>query len=267
MKCLLSFLLRLTVLLFLVFCLAASAPIENVDQPQLKTQKTIKGDIPVITSFTIRPSKIYPGFEGTVMFSWRVTPAPGGSPISRITITRASGPGPNINYTSTSTQSRKMMSIPASIPAGTTTYVLLAENTANKMKNASVTLESGTTAQLAKFISITDIGYRSGEIRSDEDSFDLKFKIRNTSGVDINGCYVSVSRSAGGPTGTRVVGELRDKKVGSGHLECTVRVSPVGSEMGYYDIKIFKDRTLLAQNSAELQKIREINIFRIRERR
>jgi len=165
--------------------------------PQIQRGTQIS-DEPVIREFSLNPTFWLQGQSGEITFSWRVEPSPGGTPITRITITKTSGNGPAINFSSSDSQGQYKLTIPSSLGQGRTTYALTAVNQAGRTKTQTVDFEVNTLDNLRTQISITDV--RSNPVEfvksggfSPEGSptpADFTITVNNRSGVTISGVKV-----------------------------------------------------------------------------
>ena len=135
-------------------------------QPQIKREEiqrsapqqqrgTQISDEPVIREFSLNPTFWLQSQSGEMTFSWRVEPSPGGTPITRITITKPSGNGPVINFYSSDLRGQYKLTIPSSLGQGRTTYALTAVNQAGRTKTETVDFEVTTLDNLRGQISIT----------------------------------------------------------------------------------------------------------------
>jgi hypothetical protein len=181
--------------------------------PQIQRGTQIS-DEPVIREFSLNPTFWLQGQSGEITFSWRVEPSPGGTPITRITITKTSGNGPAINFSSSDSQGQYKLTIPSSLGQGRTTYALTAVNQAGRTKTQTVDFEVNTLDNLRTQISITDV--RSNPVEFESTLFgmaaptpaDFTITVNNRSGVTISGVKV-VMQTCGvaSPFGGALCGE------------------------------------------------------------
>ena len=253
---------------FLFTSLILPGDIVRSDKPeqQKDLKKGMKPDIPQILEFKVDPSKMYPGQTNPAIFSWRVEPVPGGSSMSRITITRAQGNGPMVNYSGTDRdrRGRHEMNVPESQPAGRTTYVLTAENTANNNKSSTVTFEMGTMEELADLIQMDAIYAAPREVPEGSGPFELKVSLLNRSSSAIEGVRITVDLIKPIIGSTRV-GESTNITLDKPGRACSVRVNEIriGDVPGHYDIRAYLKGTLLASGRANMDVVRTIKVYGI----
>jgi len=170
--------------------------------PQQQRGTQISDD-PVIREFSLNPTFWLQGQSGEMTFSWRVDPTPGGTPITRITITKTSGNGPAINFSSSDSRGQYKLPIPSSLTQGRTTYALTAVNQAGRTKTETVDFEVTTLDNLRGQITITDV--RSNPVEFENTLWggaaptpaDFTITVNNRSGVTITGVEVKISDCGG----------------------------------------------------------------------
>ncbi|MCX7927021.1 MAG: hypothetical protein N2606_02670 [Candidatus Omnitrophica bacterium] len=127
---------------------------QSIPTPQVPTSERIPRDTivnisdePQIRNFSVIPSALF--IAGSpqlvvptrnVVLRWAVEPGSGGSRISSITISKASGAGPNINVRTSDLIGTYSLEIPSSISVGTIVYTLVATNEKARTATKSVQL-------------------------------------------------------------------------------------------------------------------------------
>lgn len=159
-------------------------------------------DNPQIKEFSANPSCVIKGKE--VLIRWKVEPGPGGSPISRVSISRTEGIGPDVWIGGNELTGEKTIAIPANAPDGTVVYALTSVNRSGRSSVETVTIE---------IMPVPDIVV--GEIKAEridlavdmpDKYYAIYFDIRNIGGdfigkltirATIDGCTVPIAISRG----------------------------------------------------------------------
>lgn len=226
-------------------------------------QRVTIQDNPVIKEFSINPSFWLAGQSGNAIFRWRVEPTPGGTNITRVTITKTDGTGPRVSVSSSNSSGQYTLSIPSSIREGRSVYALTAVNQAGNTSTSTLNFEVTTLDALREQISITYFSSSPAEIPGDSSSFDYIVRINNRSQVTVSGVDLLISWSI--PFGGMGEEALSDQIIRPGNNEYRIRSHhKLHSWMIPYINVVYKDGESVANARGKVEVTRTVYYFRLK---
>lgn len=166
-------------------------PGQEVTEP---AERVAIRDNPVIREFSINPSCWLAGQSGNAIFSWRVEPSPGGTSITRITITKTEGAAPGVNTSSSNSSGQYTLDIPSSIGRGRTVYALTAVNKAGNTSTATLNFDVRTLDYLRGEIFVRGFTISPSEILEGTAPVDYIIIVENRSPIAVSEVTVRLNR-------------------------------------------------------------------------